>query len=185
MFKSIYSEEEHEFMKKYVPGHSYVEIQREFSNRFKRDITIKQVRSYIGNYKLNTGRDTRFRKGNIPPYQYCFKKGNVSHTQKPVGSEVVNSSGYIMVKVAEPNEWKLKHYLVWEEHNGTIPDGSVVIFLDGNKRNFDINNFECITKAERLYLNRHGMRFTDPELMKTAISIAKVECKIAERKKHK
>lgn len=170
MFKSIYTEEEHKFMREYVPGHNLKEIQKAFTEKFGWEITLKQIRGYLGNHNLNTGMGK-------------FKRGQSSYKRQPIGSESVDSNGLVKVKVGNPSKWRYKHNMVWEEHNGIVPNGSVVIFLDGNKQNFDINNLQCITRAEHLYLNRHGMRFSDPELMKTAINIAKVECKIAEKKR--
>lgn len=172
MFKSIYTEEEHAFMKEYVSGHTLKEIQEEFIKRFGWEITTKQIRGYLGNHNLNTGMGK-------------FKSGQSSYKRQPIGSESVDCNGLIKVKVENPSKWRYKHNVVWEKHNGTIPSGCVIIFLDGNDRNFDINNLECVTRAENLYLNRHAMRFQDPELTKTAINIARLQCKAFERKKHK
>ena len=196
MYGHIYTEEEHAFMKEYVLGHSYTEIQKAFTEKFGWEITIGQVKRYIGNHKLNTGKTGRFVKGHVshnkgqkmPPEVYekakttMFQKGHVPLNHRPVGSERVNVDGYIEVKIAEPKKWRLKHNVVWEEHNGPIPKGSIVIFLDGNPTNLDISNLYCITRAEHLYMNRYNMRFTDPDSTMTATNIAKLQCKIAERK---
>ena len=47
-----------------------------------------------------------------------FRKGNVPATHRPVGTETLRSDGYIWVKVEEPNKWRLKQRLLWEQHNG-------------------------------------------------------------------
>lgn len=60
-----YTEEEHAFLKEYVPGHSYKEIQEEFIRRF-RGIKVTQVAAYIKKHKLKTGRTGRFEKGHTP-----------------------------------------------------------------------------------------------------------------------
>lgn len=195
MYGHIYTDEEHAFMKAYVPGHSYAEIQKAFTEKFGWEITIGQVSSYIGRHHLNTGRTGYFPKGHVPknkgqkmpPEVYekakatMFQKGHVPTNHKPVGSERLNRDGYIEVKVEEPNKWRLKHNVVWEAHNGPIPKGSIVIFLDGNQMNLDISNLQCITRAEHLHLNRNNLRFTDPDSTLTATNIAKLQCKIAER----
>ena len=196
MYGHIYTDEEHAFMKSYVPGHSYAEIQKSFIEKFGWDISMTQIQSYIGNHKLSTGRNGRFQKGHVshnkgqkmPPEVYekakatMFKKGNVPINHRPVGSERINVDGYVEVKVAEPSKWRLKHNVVWEEHNGPIQKGNIIIFLDGNPMNLDINNLKCITRAEHLCMNRYNLRFTDPESTLTATNIAKLQCKIAERK---
>ena len=194
MYGHIYTDEEHAFMKEYVPGHSYAEIQKAFTEKFGWNITTTQIKSYIGNHKLNTGRTGCFPKGNVPrnkgqkmpPEVYekakatMFQKGHVPKNHRPVGSERISKDGYIEVKVAEHKKWRLKHNVVWEAHNGPIPKGSIVIFLDGNPTNLDISNLQCITRAENLYLNRYDMRFSDSDSTLTATNIAKLSCKVAE-----
>jgi hypothetical protein len=54
------------------------------------------------------------------------------------------------VKVAEPNEWKLRAQVVWEEHHGPIPRGMVVHHRDENKLNDAIENLQLLTKAKHL-----------------------------------
>lgn len=62
MYGHIYTEEERQFMTEYVPGHTYREIQTAFIEKFGWDITLSQVKSYIGRYKLNTGRTGSLKK---------------------------------------------------------------------------------------------------------------------------
>ena len=69
-----------------------------------------------------------------------FKKGNRPANKKPVGYERISRDGYIEVKVAEPNVFKIKQRVIWEQHNGPIPEGMHVCFKDGDKSNLDIEN---------------------------------------------
>ena len=79
-----------------------------------------------------------------------FKKGRPSLNIKPVGSERVNVDGYIEVKVADPNKWRLKHRVIWEQHYGTIPPGHNIQFKDHNPLNTDIENLYIISQAEQM-----------------------------------
>ena len=80
-----------------------------------------------------------------------FKTGNIPRNHRPVGSErVLKEWGYIEVKILEPNVWKFKHRLVWEEHHGAIPDGANIQFRDGNPQNCSIENLYMITRAEQV-----------------------------------
>ena len=83
-----------------------------------------------------------------------FKNGHTPWNYQPVGSERVNSCGYVDLKVADPNKWKSKHAVIWEKHNGPAPRGQVVIFGDGNKRNFDLNNLILVLRVQLAVLNR-------------------------------
>lgn len=116
-----WSDEEKEYLKEITPGHHYVEIVELMNKKFDREFTVKLVKNAIGRYKLNTGFNGRFEKGLIPHNKgqkgVCakgaekgwFKKGQIPINHKPVGSERITKDGYIMLKVAEPNKWRLKH----------------------------------------------------------------------------
>ena len=53
----------------------------------------------------------------------------------------------------KPTDWKAVHVLVWEEHNGPLPDGHIVIFRDGNRENFEPENLMALTRAENMRRN--------------------------------
>lgn len=179
-----YGAEEKEFLKGFVFGHSYKEIQSEFLKKFDREITIEQVKAYINNNHLTTGRSGRFSKGNIPHNKgkkgSCaigcdktwFRKGNVPKTHREIGSERINRDGYIEIKVAEPNKWKLKHRFVWESKNEKIPSNCIVIFKDNDKLNTDIENLMMITKAENIVMNKSGLSKYKSEFKETAVLIS-------------
>ncbi|WKW47288.1 HNH endonuclease signature motif containing protein [Myroides sp. JBRI-B21084] len=85
-----------------------------------------------------------------------FKKGNVPVNIVPVGTERITDDGYIEVKVkngALQRNWKLKHRIVWEQHNGPIPKGYNVQFMDKNPQNCVIENLYIISRSEQLKIN--------------------------------
>lgn len=159
-----------------------------FNQKFNTNITSRTIKSYKANNKLNSGLTGKFRKGQTPhnkgkkmPKEVyekvkhtMFAKGNVPPNHRPVGSERISKDGYIEVKVAEPNKWRLKQRVVYEEAKGKIPEGCTIIFLDGNKRNFDIDNLRCITRSELLYLNCNGLNNSN-EITETGILMARLD----------
>ena len=106
----------------------------------------------------------RFQKGLIPankgkkmsPEAYAkaaptmFKKGQIPHNYKEVGAEIINADGYVQVKVADPNVWKLKHRLIWEQAHGEIPEGYNVQFKNHNPLDIRLENLYLISKAEQM-----------------------------------
>lgn len=106
----------------------------------------------------------RFQKGSVPlnkgkkvsPEIYSkmqptmFKKGQTPLNHRDVGSERVNVYGYIEIKVAEPNRWRLKHRVIWEQANGSIPKGYNVQFKNHNPLDCRIENLYLISKAEQM-----------------------------------
>nr|DAU45704.1 MAG TPA: homing endonuclease [Caudoviricetes sp.] len=79
-----------------------------------------------------------------------FKPGNTPVNYRPVGSERVNADGYIEIKVAAPDEWKLKHRVVWEKENGAIPRGCNIQFRNGNRKDLRLDNLYLIDRKTQL-----------------------------------
>ena len=192
-----YTDEMREFILGNYKGIYNKELAERFNKRFQTDVTAQQVSAYKKNHQLHSGLDGRFKKGQIPYnkgkkiseeiYHKCqptmFKKGNVPHNHKIVGSERITKDGYIEIKIAEPRKWKLKHIWVWEQHNGPVTKGYVVVMLDRNKQNTDLSNLRMIKRSELLVMNRYGLYTENAELNNTAVNLATLMDKTA-RKKH-
>ena len=115
-----------------------------------------------------------------------FKKGSTPHNTRPVGSEVFKKEdNQIWVKVAQPNVWKAKSRLIWEEAYGPIPKDSVIVVLNQNPHDLRIENLMCIKKAEASLLNIRGQRTGDTELTKANILINRLQLKVNKEKKEK
>ncbi len=167
----------------------------ELNAAFGSDYTCKQVMAYKKNHKLTSGVDMRFsatrknayipQKGTYTPgsEKGWFKKGNQPHNHLPVGSEVKDGEGYVKIKIAEPNRWRYKHRLVYEQFYGAIPPGGLVIFADGNIYNFEPENLVVMTRSENAYTTSTNLRSTDASLTKTGLAVAKIDLKIREIEK--
>lgn len=183
-----YTDEMKQFILDNYKGRYNQELADLFNQKFNANITSRTIKSYKANNNLNSGLTGKFRKGQTPhnkgkkmPKEVyekvkhtMFAKGNVPPNHRPVGSERISKDGYIEVKVAEPNKWRLKQRVVYEEAKGKIPEGCTIIFLDGNKRNFDIDNLRCITRSELLYLNCNGLNNSN-EITETGILMARLD----------
>lgn len=199
-----YTEEEHKFLKSFIPGHTYKEIVAEYNKIFREPITVSRVKGYMANHKINNGLTGRFKKGHIPANKGThpptvgrmaetqFKKGGLPPNTKPIGYERITKDGYIEVKIkmrpSNPkcnDNFKLKHRLVWEEAHGHIPPGCNIIFLDGNRQNCDIKNLAIVTKQEHQQMTKRNLRSEIPQMTEIGIAIAKagVATQKAKRKK--
>ena len=78
-----------------------------------------------------------------------------------------------------------KHRLLWEEENAPIPKGYVIIFGDGNRRNFQQDNLILVSKSQLAILNKNQLIQNDADLTRAGIVIADIYKKIGERKKNK
>jgi hypothetical protein len=112
-----------------------------------------------------------------------FKKGNIPKNHREVGSERITVDGYVEIKVAEPNKWKLKSRVLYEQyHNITLKSTDVIIFLDRNKFNFQEDNLIRMSRSELVRYNQDGLYSDDPEKNMSAVLLAKLKAKIGEKR---
>lgn len=170
-YTKVYTEEELEYLRKIKSGKTHKEITILFNKRFNIDRTESSIKSAMQENGMKLDSTGRFEKGNLP--------GNTL----PLGVEIMREDGYLYVKIENPNVWKQKHRIIWEQHNGPVPDKHVILFGDGDRLNFDIDNLILASKAQVLQLNRYDLIQEDPDLTKTALIIADMHLKIGEVKK--
>lgn len=116
-----------------------------------------------------------------------YHRGETHHRHKPIGSLQVKK-GYVQVKVAEPNKWMQYQRYVWEQnHPGESAEGMVVIFMDGNSRNFDPSNLERVSRGELNVMARMGhtaaMSREEREICLLRVRVALAKVKLAGREK--
>lgn len=197
-----YTHKEKEFIQSYAYGHSYKQITDAVNKKFGLDLSDKQIKNYLKNNVIVTGRTGRFEKGHIPnnkgkpmsaeTYKKCsatmFQKGSMPKNHKPVGTISVRNNykrgqKCVYEKVAEPNAWRMKHILEWELHHGEVPKGKMVIFADGNPLNTDISNLVLISRQQNAVMNRWKLHGINKESAEAAANVAELKIKISEKKK--
>lgn len=122
------------------------------------------------------GKAFQFQKGHVPgnkgvkgwqaggrSHETRFKKGNHPQTWQPIGSERINADGYRDRKVSDtgypPRDWKGIHRIIWEEANGPIPKGHIVVFRDRDRTHIELANLEMITIGENMRRNSFHNRY--------------------------
>lgn len=191
----LITDEQAEILMKIIPGRQGKDIVRIFQEETGVRLTLAQLRSWKKNHKCPSGYDTRWRPGHISTYRTpkgsinrgTFKKGNISVNAVPIGTERVRS-GYIYVKYRDGHlnkNWKRKSVVIWEENNGQIPDGSALMFIDGNTLNCSIENLRLVDKGDLAVANAHYGLSHDPELNETILSAAKLRRSIVKSQNRK
>jgi hypothetical protein len=131
---------------------------RELGARLARHPSAIAHRIQPGNVPVNKGvRSPGYAPGRMAETQ--FKKGQMPHTWKPIGSMRHDDDGYLQVKVSgtgyPPRDWRQVHRLLWEELHGPLPSPNThaLVFKDGDKTNIMDANLELITRAELMRRN--------------------------------
>ena len=126
--------------------------------------------------------ETQFQKG-------C-RSGIAARNWVPIGTVKADAEGYLRIKVREAEYgkeatgygntrvWPLYHRHVWEQANGPIPKGHLVVFRDGNRNNVALENLEMITMRENASMTRNwplreGMATSSRQLLVPRSSAAK------------
>lgn len=193
-----WSEEEIEFIRKIYPFYENKEISKMVKEKFGFDVSTRNLQNVRNKYKIpkkvipNSG---CYRKGDVPwnkGREMCdevrekvkktwFKKGQIPKNHKPVGSTRIDRDGYKLIKIAEPNKWALYHRRLYEEKHGEkLKKNEAVIFADGDKTNFDIDNLVKVSRANLLYINKNKLIFENSELTKSGVNVSKIVEKIIE-----
>ena len=197
--RHTYTAAEIRFLESKVAGRSYAELTGMFNRRFGLSFTVPRLSAALKRFKLANGRDCRFRPGHIPfskgkkgaapgSEKGWFKPGHRPWNYKPVGTERINGDGYVDVRIRNPSgkpwkNWKAKHRIIWEKAHGKIPRGRMVIFADGNNRNFALDNLLLVSMAENGVMNRRNLRAGDGELTRAGKAVADLKLLIARRKR--
>ncbi|WP_299202469.1 HNH endonuclease signature motif containing protein [uncultured Amphritea sp.] len=161
-----------------------------FIKTFSRsDVTSVNLHSLRKRKGWKTGRSGQFKKGNVPaanarpkgPNSSSFKKGRKPHTWKPIGTERLTKEGYLQRKVTDTGSTKDDyvevHRIAWEELNGPIPKGSIIIFKDGDRLNCDPDNLMMISRAEHCVINKMGLGKAPADMKETVQLIAQLRIK--------
>jgi len=118
---------------------------------------------------------------------YGIIKGRDKWKPYPLLTEITDERGYVKIKISNDKKpgnknWILKHTYLYEQAHGKVPKGYNVIFLDGNKNNFSLDNLAVVSDDEQIRLSKLKLRFSDPTLTQTGIAILKLNKKIKARR---
>ena len=202
-----YSKEEDQFLIDNVKGITLKELTQRFNKKFNINLKESSIQNRKSKLKIKSGiTGGQFVKGQIPfnkdkkwseymskegqnnSRKTTFKKGNIPTNTKTIGSERIDKDGYILIKIQDGNRkdnWIQKHRYIYEQEYGKIPKGYKLIFADGNKRNFNLDNLVLVSNAEQLIMNRNKLFKQDIELTKSGVVIAKLIDKVNKKKKEK
>ena len=118
-------------------------------------------------------RETQFKKGE--------RTGIAARNWKPIGTISPDSYGYLRIKVreavhgAEPTGygnvrvWPLLQRQIWQQHNGPIPPGHVIVFKNGDRADCAIENLDCVPRSELAHRNQMWGRY--PQELAAAIQM--------------
>lgn len=161
-YRNRLSKEQKEFIINNIKRNTCKEMNELFYKNYGIKLPPNFVRNFIKYHKISSGVNTR------------FKKGQLAHNHKPIGSEFISTDGYTFIKVEEPNKWELKQCYLYKKYKGEIPKKHTVLFLDQNKTNFDLDNLCLVEIRDKLVAKNLNLLSEDKELTKVGLLISKL-----------
>jgi len=194
----LFTNEQDLWLRANYPLMSLTDLAPAFNDRFGTVKSHFQIKIYLANHHIRSGRTGCFEAGIVPwnkgkrgymgPNSGSFKKGQIPQTKLMLWSQRIDRDGYVQISVPERNPYtgaatrvKTLHLWLWEHLNGPLPTGLAVIFRDGNNRNFAPDNLLAVTRAELLVLNLHKYKDQPAEVKPVILALARMEAKAGVR----
>ena len=135
---------------------------------------MKKYRSFLG---LKGRPKSGFSKGHVPAnkgvkmspekYRKCkatmFRKGNVSATVLDMFTIRVRNEGksaaHKVIKIPDPGrrhgKWVIYSRWLWEQEHGPIPDGGIVVHVNGDPLDCRLDNLRLVDRKVLMIMNHY------------------------------
>lgn len=125
---------------------------------FGKKITAKALRKYFYRHNLT------YKK------QLCRRWNNTN--SKPIGFESPpDKNGLVRVKINK-KQWVYKQRYIYEQHYGKIPKGYKVVFLNGDKTDYRIENLSIAPNKDVLLVYSLELNSKNAEVTKLGLQVA-------------
>lgn len=159
-----YSNELYEFLCANASSHTIKELVNIIEEKFNIKLETKKLAQYCI-------------KMHIP---YMYEKPKKSHSNNCTANgtlAVKKDGGYLKIKVGN-HKWEYLQRKIYEDNYGVnLPEDVYVVFLDQNRRNFDIKNLKAITRRSSAIMSKDGLFSTDPRITKLGHLCSKMNIK--------
>lgn len=186
--KHRYTQDQIEYMRMIAPKCTANEIVEKINEKFNLKLSEGSVSAIRHRNNIRVGKRINrgdFKKGHRPWNKGTkgiqvggeltqFKAGKEHSGYKPIGSEINDGNGFTLLKVGDPNIWARKHYYLYEEYHGKVPEGYLVMFADGDRENFSADNLIAVTRRQHSRLHRRNLVQSDTELTKVMLNVLKL-----------
>lgn len=159
-----YNEDFYVFLEENAKFYTIKELVKILKEKFNIDFEKKKLAQYCIKKKI----------------KYKYEKPNKSHSNisTKIGT-IINKTDGNMLKIKVGNhKWEYLQRKIYEDYyNVKLPDDVYVIFLDQNKRNFDIKNLKAISRRSSAIMSKDGLFSTIPSITKVGYTNSKMKIK--------
>ena len=204
MGRRTYSDQQNAFLKRH-PILDRVILAALFNKEFSENRSVDAIRIHcsrrLGMKRTNT---SKFRKGIVPwctgmkgllIHENCkkgwFKKGHTFNEQ-PLNYTWHKKGGFLLLKYRHDGEtvnknFCYKHrYLYEQHHNVKLTGNDVILFKDGNKENFEIDNLIKVSRNAAMSLNHTNFKNLQHSQIRVAlINLAEINMRVKDYDNHR
>lgn len=141
---------------------------KQYLLEFAKDKTIDELLPLVNkkfNETYNRYHLQKYMIRNEIPYKYTNPIRSNNMSKLPIGTERVRNDGMVMVKVGR-NKWMYKQRYIYEQHHKVkLTQKDFIIFLDGDRTNFNIDNLKKLSAQQSGtyadFKRNYGISFDD------------------------
>ena len=116
--------------------------------------------------------------------KYKYEHPKKSHDNNPTenGTIVTKTDGNMLKIKTDKHKWEYLQRKIYEEYyNVKLPNDVYVIFLNQNKRDFDINNLKAVSRRNCAIMSKTGLFSQNKKVTKFGILCSNLAIKIKRR----
>lgn len=174
MASKKYTEEMVEFVRKHSSEVHRNELAIMFNSQFDMNLTAENIR-WICRQNNIQGKPN-FVKGVCPHKNIKYKIGDEFFV---AGEWRVLTSTEPKLDILHRSEYKKR--VIWEAEYGKIPENSCFIYLDGDKRNCELDNLACVPMLWMRILNQNGWLTGNKEVTLAALKWCELHYSLSKR----
>lgn len=186
-----YNYEEVKWLQANAPTMGRMELTAAFNAQFGMNKSTTAIASFVNRRGwIRKGVTGRFQNGHKPwnkgtvgkmqANSGSFQKGHLLNTAADGDERERTMNGYTYMYRRVDGKFIPRARAVWQQENGNIPDGAVIVHIDNDRLNDSIENLMLVTKGEVLELSKMGYMSLEGEMKIAAFELVKLLNKIRE-----
>ena len=150
------------WLKTHANGTEWSDLAADFNRHFGLSKTPRQIRNHCHDNGIHNG--------------IYHARSTTMNKRRPIGSTRLDKDGYVVIKVADPCIWKRAQLVEWEKYHEPIDiRKEMLIFLDGNRQNYQIENLYKIPRKYIGTLNKYNLlQYITSETIEVIMTIVKL-----------
>jgi transposase len=160
VIKRQFNQQQKDYLMKISKNYTPRELMNIVNEKFNQDYTLKEFHSYL-------------RKNKIP---FKYEDIKRAHIKAPLYSEGMRK-GQVIIKISE-RKWVEKQRYIYEQyHNVKLKPRQYVVFIDGDRENFDINNLKVVDCKIAGYIGNYELRSKNKQISELGFKVAELMSK--------